>query len=311
MDYKEQCRKIFNEHRDAKYVEVPSLKYYTYETPFNPNKFLYVDGKIRCNIETETITMNDMPMLNYYDRDLVRHSVTDISCMFMDCINLRSIYISNLDTSRVMDMHALFCNCTSIRALDIPNWNTSNVIHMNYMFYNCSSLIHLDISQWDTSRVQDMHCMFKDCSMLKVLDFNNWNTSNVTHMQHMFSNCTLLRKLLIRNWSIEQVMNMQGMFENCNSLPITDINQLIQRSSSSYIVNMDAVNVPKEIAFWLRKHNSIAKHKARIAYGRLSQSDKRYINGIFKNNPNIVAECESKTKYTHEVFDRILKLRDQ
>lgn len=75
MSYKEQCRKIFNKYPDAKYVEIPSLKYYTYETPFNPNKFLYVDGKIRCKLETKTITMDDMPMLNYYDRDMVRHSV--------------------------------------------------------------------------------------------------------------------------------------------------------------------------------------------------------------------------------------------
>lgn len=315
MNYKEQCIKIFNKYPDAKYVEIPSyafpkepsLRYYTYDTPFNPDKFSYINGKIRCKLETETISMNDMPMLNYYDRDMKKHSITDISFMFMDCVNLRNIYIASFDTRNVIDMHALFCNCTNIKALDIPNWNTSNVIHMNYMFYNCKSLVHLDISNWDTSRVITMNSMFRDCSNLKVLDLNNWNTSKTTHMQYMFSNCELLRKLLIRNWNIEQVVNMLNIFENCNSLTITDINQLIQYCSKSYIANMNTVKFTDEIASWLSKYNSVAKHNARIAYGRLKQSDRKYINDVFKNNPDIVAECESRIKYAYEVFDMILR----
>ena len=40
----------------------------------------------------------------------------------------------NLDTSKVTDMVSMFCNCSSLKTVDVSNWNTSNVVTIYNMF---------------------------------------------------------------------------------------------------------------------------------------------------------------------------------
>ena len=60
-------------------------------------------------------------------------------------------------------MKWMFGKCKKIKSLDLSNWNTSNVDDMSYMFSNCESLESLDLSGWDTHNVWYMDNMFKDC----------------------------------------------------------------------------------------------------------------------------------------------------
>lgn len=309
MNFKRECKKIFETHSNANYIEIPTLKYYTYPTPFNPDKFMYVGNKIRCMPETKTVTINDMPMFVYYSRDMKLHFVSDLSYLFRDCTKLHSIYIDKLYTDNVMDMSGMFFNCCNIKALNVSNWDTSNVIHMHDMFGNCTSLEHLDISNWNTSNVLDMYGMFRNCTSLKVLDLNKWQISKTTHLQEMFANCTQLRKLLIKNWTLDQVVNIQNILYNCNSLPATDISKLIQNSSRARVLDAELIKIPAIINCWLASSTDISQHNAKIAYLRLQPDERGYIYNVFRKHPGIVAECESKARYKSEVFRLILNTR--
>ena len=63
-------------------------------------------------------------------------SVTNMSIMFGDCTNLKTIPL--LDTSNVTNMNSMFGDCTNLKT--IPLLDTSNVTNMRYMFQGCTSL---------------------------------------------------------------------------------------------------------------------------------------------------------------------------
>ena len=112
---------------------------------------------------------------------------------------LKTLNVSNLDTSQVTDMRMTFNGCSSLTSLDVSNWNTSKVTDMYAMFSHCDTLTSLDVSHFDTSKVTNMSYMFNGCSKLTSLDLSNFNTSQVTTMDGMFIGCESLRDIKIND----------------------------------------------------------------------------------------------------------------
>ena len=112
---------------------------------------------------------------------------------------LKTLNVSNLDTSQVTNMRMTFNGCSKLTSLDLSNWNISKVTNMNHMFVNCRSLTSLNLSNWDTSNVTNMYGMFSNCESLTSLDVSNWNISQVTDIDIMFSYCISLRTIKIND----------------------------------------------------------------------------------------------------------------
>lgn len=104
-------------------------------------------------------------------------NVTRMNNMFYNTKNIKTIDVSNFDTSKVTDMSYMFArffegtSLTSIVGLE--NFNTSNVTRMEGMFESRANLTEINISNFDTSKVTDMSYMFCDCSSLKAIILNN------------------------------------------------------------------------------------------------------------------------------------------
>lgn len=117
--------------------------------------------------------------------------VTDMSSMFVSCINLRTI--PQLDTSNATNMYFMFRYCSSLNTVALLN--TSNVINMEGMFRECTGLE--TVPQFNTSSVTNMSFMFNNCSSLTSVPL--LNTSSVTAMTYMFNNCLLLSDISLNN----------------------------------------------------------------------------------------------------------------
>lgn len=66
-----------------------------------------------------------------------------------------------------------------LRSLDLSNVNTSSCTSMMYMFRNCYLLTSLDLSNWDTSSVTSMYYMFYLCYSLTSLTLGeNWASND-------------------------------------------------------------------------------------------------------------------------------------
>ena len=167
---------------------------------------------------------------------------------------LKTLNVSNLDTSQVTDMRMTFNGCSSLASLDVSNWNTSKVTDMYAMFSHCDTLTSLDVSHFDTSKVTNMSYMFNGCSKLTSLDLFNWNISKVTNMNHMFVNCRSLASLNLSNWDTSNVTNMYGMFSNCESLTSLDVsNWNISQVTDidimfSYCISLRTIKINDEVS---------------------------------------------------------------
>ena len=137
--------------------------------------------------------------------------------------SLKSIDLSNFNTSRVTNMQYMFFGCSSLTSLDVSDFDTSSVTDMNHMFYGCSSLINLDLSNFDTSKVTDMSSMFASCKKIVSLEVRSFDTTSVTNMDYMFCMCSSLTSLDVRNFVTSKVTYMDGMFQACSSLTTLDL----------------------------------------------------------------------------------------
>ena len=139
-------------------------------------------------------------------------NITDMSSMFQDCYNLKSLDLTKFDTKNVSSMYFMFNNCPNLTSLDLTDFNTKNVKDMNGMFCDCSNLTSLDITNFNTAKVTNMGNMFLGCSNLTSLDLTNFNTAKVTDMHGMFKGCSALTSLDLTNFNTAEVRDMNHMF---------------------------------------------------------------------------------------------------
>lgn len=95
-------------------------------------------------------------------------NVTNISYMFIDCVNLREIDMSGfISNNKITTMSMAFGGCSELRKVDISGISVMQSANINTLFYNCKKLAVIDISGLInpiiiSSYYQDM---FYDCGI--------------------------------------------------------------------------------------------------------------------------------------------------
>uniref|UniRef100_UPI00254CE055 BspA family leucine-rich repeat surface protein n=1 Tax=Lactococcus petauri TaxID=1940789 RepID=UPI00254CE055 len=93
---------------------------------------------------------------------------TSLTQWFAFCENLESIVgLRNLNTSGVTEMNGMFMELSKMKTLDLSNFDTSSVISMAQMFAN-SSIIQLNISGFDAN-ITEMNGMFKGLKLQRLI----------------------------------------------------------------------------------------------------------------------------------------------
>ena len=208
--------------------------------------------------------------------------VTDVSGMFQNCWNIKSIDLSNFrnKTTSQISVYNMFDSCTSVESIDISSMDFSNAksgssyyglsqlfqdcsklstlilpptvsfnnsgISLNNMFRGCYSLTSLDLSNFDTTNVKYMGFMFYDCASLTSLDLSSFNTTNVTNMSSMFYYCYKLSNLTLgTDWASNSSISSFDL----TYCPLTResavdvINKLATRSNSPVITFSNQVGL--------------------------------------------------------------------
>lgn len=134
-----------------------------------------------------------------------------------------------------------FYNMTNLKTVEVSDLNTSNVTDMSNYFSKCVSLsslsdsipIPMGIKYWDTRKVESFDNMFFRCNSLLTLDLRHWNTQKVTHMGLMFAECTKLSNLNLEGWDTRSVNVMVGMFTNCKNMSSLQLGEGFGRMQDS------------------------------------------------------------------------------
>lgn len=113
----------------------------------------------------------------------------------------------------------MFLNCINLRNLDVSNFNTTNALIIKGMFKNCNSLKYLNLSNFSTVNVEDMSYLLCDCYELLKADLSSFDLSNVVNTVKIFCGCTSLKKIIVSNkWNMSEMYEDDYMFDGCEKL---------------------------------------------------------------------------------------------
>ena len=157
----------------------------------NTLKLAWVHGKLKDVLEIPSLVPGENKFIDSLQykistihnktikclKVICRGGLTDTSEMFSECVALKHLDITELNTSKVTHMQRMFFSCKELEELDLSNFNTSKVTTMFQMFYDCNNVRELDMSKFDTSQVLEMSSMFYGCNSLNKLDLRSFNTS--------------------------------------------------------------------------------------------------------------------------------------
>lgn len=119
-----------------------------------------------------------------------------IDCIFFGCSCLEKVEgLETWDVSNAIDLSGMFSQCINLKSVNVSKWNLKKAKSTLAMFYKCRNLMKIDgIDTWEfahNSRI-DMWNMFYDCCNLKDIgDIEYWG--NITgNIDKMFYNCNRL-----------------------------------------------------------------------------------------------------------------------
>ena len=149
--------------------------------------------------------------------------VADMSFMFTECTNLEALDLGNIDISSVTSLESMFKSCSNLKEIDLSNLDATSVTTMSGMFSSCISLTSINFSNIKLGSLKDMSYLFYQCESLSRINLLNLNTETVETMSHMFSGCLTLKSLNLSDFDTSSVIDMEEMFSNNYLLEFLDL----------------------------------------------------------------------------------------
>ena len=187
-----------------------------------------------------------------FEYTFVNVPITNMDYFTQACRDkLKTIDLSNFDTSQVTSMYEAFIQCSNLTSIDLTNVNTSKVTDMYGMFCDCYGLTSLDLSSLDTSNVTDISNMFTYNSALEDL-YMNFNVRSVSYYGNIFYDCKSLK-------------NVVGKFEGTKfDLDLYDC-PLTAQSAMVFINGLATVTTTRTLKLSATTYDSLTNEQIAIA----------------------------------------------
>ena len=153
---------------------------------------------------------------------------------FANLNNVKTIDLSNLDTTKAISMNKIFDNCFALESITFGKmWDTSNVQDFEYAFRNNFALQSVDVSRWDFSNAICVTGMFQFCENLTDIKFaDEINTSKVESFQRMFEGCKALETVDVSRFDTSASCDFSFMFSDCENIRELDISNFVIKKIS-------------------------------------------------------------------------------
>ncbi len=150
-------------------------------------------------------------------------------------IALNNIILTDSDTSHVINMSTMFNNNKNLKTLDLSSWDTSNVTNMMAMFSG-TNFETLDLSTLNVSHVTNFYAMFDSMNNLTELNLSNWDMSGCLGDINMFSKDPLLETINMTNLVFPQ--NCEHFFSEISN----SLNEIIlNNADTSHVKTMSTM----------------------------------------------------------------------
>ena len=201
-------------------------------TNFNTAKVTNMKGMFSSCYALKTIYASDK---------FVTDQVTESTCMFTDCLNLKD-YTSSKEDHTYANCgptgyftygrgYAMFDDATETLTFSYKGFKPEGAYELNEGENNpewISKNSYVKKVVFDASfanaRPTSCYMWFYGCSNLTTIEgIEYFNTENVTNMRNMFGHCESLKSLDLTNFNTENVENMSFMFRDCYALESLDL----------------------------------------------------------------------------------------
>ena len=197
--------------------------------------------------------------------------------MFDHCHQLKSLNLTNFDTSIVTDMTSMFACCHQLSSLNLSNFNTSSVNSMYTMFTDCFQLSSLNLSNFDTSRVRSMHSMFSGCSKLEYINLKNFSQKVLSDIEYIFA--AIQDNIVLCLNENSDIIKQKIMAKNCYTFDCSDNWKINQKKK---------VNKP-DVCYDIFNRSILYKYEYQGLYYE------KCINGNLTNNSTInYCQCDNE-----------------
>ena len=222
-------------------------------TNFNTAKVTNMKGMFCVCSNLKTIYASDK---------FVTDQITEGSCMFTDCLNLKDYTSSKEDHTYANcgptgyftygSGYAMFDNATETLTFSYKGFKPEGAYELNEGGGNTPEWISKNSyvkkvvfdASFANARPTSCNEWFFSCSNLTTIEGIEYlNTAKVTNMNYMFDNCESLKSLDLTKFNTENVTSMKFMFEACttltsldvsnfNTAKVTDINYMFSNCSA-------------------------------------------------------------------------------
>lgn len=276
----------------GKLIEIPTnCKHKCYLISRTPeNHILYIpDDVIQLNDGGyKPEFTNEIVNLEGHIKVIGGSNLANTDYMFQHC-KVKSIDLSNFDTSKVMSMVYMFRDCKA-QSIDFSGFNTSTVTKLHGMFLDCRAT-HLDLSSFDIGNVRSIDHMFSKCRAQSI-KFGKFNTSNVVVMEGAFSECET-QYLDLSSFDTRCVNNMKWMFSDCKAKSIK-----LSSFNTSFVGNMT--------------HMFYCCEAQSLDLSNFDTRRVRHMDGMFSNcKAKVIDISNFETDWLEDINDMFLNCRAQ
>ena len=221
-------------------------------TNFNTAKVTNMESMFHKCFALKTIYASDK---------FVTDQVTESTCMFSDCLNLKD-YTSSKEDHTYANCgptgyftygrgYAMFDDATGTLTFSYKGFKPEGAYELNEggntpEWISKNSYVKKVVFEASFANARPTSCneWFFSCSNLTTIEGIEYlNTAKVTNMNYMFDNCESLKSLDLTKFNTENVTSMKFMFEACttltsldvsnfNTAKVTDINYMFSNCSA-------------------------------------------------------------------------------
>ena len=176
---------------------------------------------------------------------------------------LRSLYLTNISS--------LFKDCSELRSIDLSTWNVANVQNgFSNMFDGCNKIETINLpTSINTANATDLKNIFNNCENLTTLTNANIRIINATDVSNIFNNCKKLTSINLGDSTFANVNNAANMFKNCEELSTISVSTNVRGLNATAITSdmFSACTNLKGGANYPFDANKIDGEFARVDYG--------------------------------------------
>ena len=215
-------------------------------TNFNTAKVTDMAGMFQSCYALKTIYASDK---------FVTDQVTESTCMFSDCLNLKD-YTSSKEDHTYANCgptgyftygrgYAMFDNATETLTFSYKGFKPEGAYELNEggntpEWISKNSYVKKVVFDASFAKARPTSCYywFRGCDMLTQIEgIEHLNTEEVTDMSWMFMDCRGLTSLDVSHFNTQKVTNMEHMFNRCSGLTSLDVSSF----NTENVTNMTCI----------------------------------------------------------------------